>query len=79
MELKEITPARKARRKYEEKNRAKRKQASGQFGTYLPKDLYDEINAFLVDNKITKVRLIKEGYKALRDKIENGTIDTDLP
>ncbi len=79
MELKEMTPAQRARRTYEEKNKAKRKQASGQFGTYLPKDLFNEINAFLVDNKITKVRLIKEGYKALRDKIENGTVDTDLP
>ena len=33
MERKEDTPVRKTRRKYEEKNKEKRKQASGNFGT----------------------------------------------
>ena len=62
MERKEDTPVRKTRRKYEEKNKEKRKQASGNFGTMIPRALYDEINAFLEENGITKVRLIKEGY-----------------
>ena len=33
MERKEDTPVRKTRRKYEEKNKEKRKQASGNFAT----------------------------------------------
>ena len=54
MERKEDTPVRKTRRKYEEKNKEKRKQSSGNFGTMIPRTLYDEINAFLEENGITK-------------------------
>ena len=47
MEKKETTPRRVARRSYEERNKDKRKQASGNFGTMIPRDLYEEINEFL--------------------------------
>ena len=70
MERKEDTPVRKTRRKYEEK----RKQASGNFGTMIPRALYDEINAFLEENGITKVRLIKEGYEALKNMKKDGKL-----
>ena len=70
MERKEDTPVRKTRRKYEEKNKEKRKQASGNFGTMIPRALFNEINEFLEENDITKVRLIKEGYEALKKKKE---------
>lgn len=76
MERKEDTPVRKTRRKYEEKNKEKRKQASGNFGTMIPRALYDEINAFLDENGITKVKLIEEGYKSLLE--QTGEINTDL-
>ena len=72
MERKEDTPARKARRKYEEKVKDKRKQASGNFGTRIPRPLFEEINAFLEENHITKVTLIREGYEALKRKKEDG-------
>ena len=72
MERKEDTPARVARRKYEEKVKEKRKAASGNFGTMIPRALFEEINAFLVENNITKVRLIREGYEALKKKIGKG-------
>ena len=65
MEKRENTPIRQARRKYEEKNKDKRKQVSGNFGTLIPRALFDEINAFLKENNITKVQLVKAGYKAL--------------
>ena len=74
MERKEDTPLRKTRRKYEEKNKEKRKQASGNFGTMIPRALYDEINAFLEENGITKVRLIKEGYEALKNMKKDGKL-----
>ena len=61
------------------KNKEKRKQASGNFGTMIPRALFNEINEFLEENDITKVRLIKEGYEALKKKKENGTLTTDLP
>ena len=49
MERRESTPARQARRKYEEKNKDKRKQVSGNFGTLIPRALFDEINVFSAD------------------------------
>ena len=77
MERKEDTPLRKTRRKYEEKNKEKRKQASGTFGTMIPRALFDEINAFLEENGITKVQLVKEGYEALKSKKQNGTLNKE--
>ena len=69
MEKKENTPQRNARRKYEEINKDKRKQASGNFGTMIPRPLFEEINAFLEENNITKVALIQAGYEALKAKL----------
>ena len=74
MERKEDTPVRKTRRKYEEKNKEKRKQASGNFGTMIPRTLFNEINAFLEENGITKVRLIQEGYEALKKMKIDGKL-----
>ena len=73
MERKEDTARRITRRKYEEKNKEKRKQASGNFGTMIPRALCDEINEFLRVNNITKVRLIVEGYEALKQKVNSVT------
>ena len=67
---KEDTSKRVARRKYEEKNKEKRKRASGNFGTMIPRDLYEEINEFLAKNHITKVQLIFAGYEALKAEVE---------
>ena len=75
MERKEDTPVRKTRRKYEEKNKEKRKQASGNFGTMIPRALFNEINEFLEENDVTKVRLIKEGYEALKKKKVNAFLE----
>ena len=75
MERKEDTPLRKTRRKYEEKHKEKRKQISGNFGTMIPRELFNEINEFLSENGITKVQLIKEGFEALKIKKENGTLE----
>ena len=76
MERKEDTPVRKTRRKYEEKNKEKRKQASGNFGTMIPRDLFEEINEFLAKNHITKVQLIFAGYEALKEQIRKETETT---
>lgn len=65
---KEETPQRKARRKYEEVNKEYREQATKQFNTRLPCDLREEIEDFLEKHKITKVELIRAGYKALQSK-----------
>lgn len=69
MDKKEDTPQRNAKRKYEEANKEKRKKASGNFGTMIPRPLFEEINAFLEQNNITKVELIREGYESLKAKL----------
>ena len=66
MEKKETTPRRAARRSYEERNKDKRKQTSGNFGTMIPRDLFDEINAFLAKHHITKGQLMFRGYESLK-------------
>lgn len=67
MEKKENTPQRNARRKYEEVNKEKRKQTSGNFGTMIPRPLFEEINAFLKTSGFTKVQLIAAGYEKLKE------------
>lgn len=63
---KEDTPQRIANRKYEERNKEKRQAASGNFQTMIPRELYDEINAFLKKRKMTKVDFIKKAYELLK-------------
>ena len=73
MERKENTPQRTARRKYEEANKERRKQASGNFGTMIPRVLYEEINAFLKTSGLSKVQLIVAGYEALKKQVNKTT------
>ena len=73
MERKEDTARRITRRKYEEKHKERRKETNGSFGTMMPRALCDEINEFLRVNNITKVRLIVEGYEALKQKVNSVT------
>ena len=62
---KENTPQRIANRKYEEKNKDKRKATSGNFQTMIPRELLEKINAFLKEYGYTKVELIQAGYEEL--------------
>lgn len=69
---KEDTPQRIANRKYEERNKEKRQAASGNFQTMIPRELYDEINAFLKQRKMTKVDFIKKAYECLKSTDNSG-------
>ena len=53
-------------KKYEERHREERKAKSLVWGTSVPRAQAEEINAFLMENGYTKVRLIEAGYKALK-------------
>jgi len=70
MDKNSLTPAQIARRKYEERNRDERKQANAQFSTFIPRKIYDDINAFLESNKLTKVALIMAGYETLQQQLQ---------
>ena len=63
---KEDTSRRVARRKYEEKNKELRKEKSSNFQTMIPRELFEEINAFLTEKGITKVEFIKEAYEIMK-------------
>lgn len=63
---KEDTPQRVANRKYEAKNKQKRTAASGNFQTMIPRDLFDEINAFLKERNMSKVDFIKTAYELIK-------------
>ena len=63
---KDDTPQRIANRKYEENNKEKRRAASGNFQTMIPRDLHDELNAFLKERNITKVDFIKKAYEIMK-------------
>ena len=66
----EDTSRRLSRRKYEDKNKAERKQTSCNFQAMMPRATYEEINAFLLENKITKVDLVVAGYNAMEEMYE---------
>lgn len=71
---KEDTPSRMARRKYEEKHKDVRREKSSNFQTMIPKDLYNEVTAFLDRIGMSKVNFIKEAYKIMKGMKENGII-----
>lgn len=73
MNKKELTSMQIARRKYEEKNKEERKEKNAQFSTFIPREIYNEINEFLEKNNITKVALIMAGYEALKEEMNKKT------
>ena len=63
---KEDTSKRVARRKYEEKNKELRKEKNANFQTMIPRELFEEINAFLIEKGMTKVEFIKKAYEIMK-------------
>ena len=63
---KDDTPQRIANRKYEAKNKEKRRAKNENFQTMIPRDLYVEINAFLKERNLTKVDFIKRAYEIMK-------------
>ena len=63
-------------KRYEEKHKNERKAKNVVWGTSIPREMAEEIAAFLKKHGYTKVRLIEEGYKALLEQA--GEINTDL-
>ena len=63
---KDDTPQRIANRKYEAKNKEKRRATNGNFQTMIPRDLCVEINAFLKERNLTKVDFIKRAYEIMK-------------
>ena len=64
---KEDTASRIARRKYEEKNKEVLKEKNANFQTMIPRELFEEINAFLTEKGMTKVDFIKKAFDAMQN------------
>ena len=69
---KEDTSRRVARRKYEEKNKELRKEKNANFQTMIPRELFEEINAFLNEKGMTKVEFIKKAYEIMKKEGSNN-------
>ena len=65
---KEDTSKRVARRKYEEKNKELRKEKNANFQTMIPRDLFEEINAFFANTAYTPPSL-KERFETLMRQV----------
>lgn len=66
MNKKESTPAREACRRYEAKNKEKRKANNATFFTFVTRQEAEEMAEFLKKHKITKVAVGRRGYEVLK-------------
>ena len=58
-------------KRYEEKHKEERKAAHAVWGTSMNREDFEELNEFLKENRIKKVRLIYAGWEALKKEIES--------
>lgn len=63
---KEDTVIRVARRKYEEKNKKLRKEKNANFQTMIPRELFEEIDVFLIEKGMTKVDFVKKAFEIMQ-------------
>ena len=61
-------------KRYEEKHKEERKAKSLVWGTSVPRQLAEEINAFLEKHHISKVKLIEAGFNALMDEVAESDL-----
>ena len=66
MNKKESTPAPEACRRYEAKNKEKRKANNATFFTFVTRQEAEEMAEFLKKYKITKVAVVRRGYEVLK-------------
>ena len=66
------TPKKVIDKRYEEKHKAERKAKNAVWGTSMPRTDYDELNAFLKANRISKIRLIYAGWEALKEELKHN-------
>ena len=59
------TPKRLYRRKYESIHKEERMQKNKVFATSMPRELCEEIEAYLKKHQISKVDFIRDSYKLL--------------
>ena len=60
------TPKSEIDKRYEERHKEERKAAHAVWGTSMKREDFEELNKFLKENHIPKVRLIYVGWQALK-------------
>ena len=63
------TPRKVIAQRYEEKHREERKAKNATFGTSMPREDLERLNAFLKANGFKKTDLIYAGWKALEGQL----------
>ena len=63
------TPKSEIDKRYEDKHKEERKAAHAVWGTSMKREDFEELNKFLKDNHIPKVRLIYVGWQALKEQL----------
>ncbi|MCD7724605.1 MAG: hypothetical protein LUI12_03490 [Clostridiales bacterium] len=70
------TPQREARRRYEEKNRVKRRAENGNFQTMLPRQEYDDLCQYIEKEGMTKADFLRKALSLMKEN-KNDTINSD--
>ena len=63
------TPKSEIDKRYEERHKEERKEAHAVWGTSMKREDFEELNKFLKENHIPKVRLIYVGWQALKEQL----------
>ena len=63
------TPKSEIDKRYEERHKEERKAAHAVWGTSMKREDFEELNKFLKENHIPKVRLIYVGWQALEEQL----------
>ena len=63
------TPKSEIDKRYEERHKEERKAAHAVWGTSMKRKDFEELNKFLKENHIPKVRLIYVGWQALKEQL----------
>ena len=69
--MKNETPIRKARRKYEEVHYNERREANKVWGTSVPREFAEELDEFLKENGLSKAKFLYLSYELAKEHYKN--------
>ena len=69
--MKNETPIRKARRKYEEVHYNERREANKVWGTSVPREFAEELDDFLKENGLSKAKFLYLSYELVKEHYNN--------
>lgn len=58
-------------KRYEDKHKEERKAKNATFGTSIPRNDLAKLNAFLKENRLTKIELVYAGWRTLESQLNN--------